>query len=432
MTGVAASHPGEFTAGTDRRPAERARAFHVVTAVWGASYLELFLDVCLPNQLSAGNLDALPPGSRYRIFTRAEDVLGLEGNAVLRRVAEGIPVDIVPVAQLSVAETLPADDRRSKSRRYDHLTACHQRAIADANAAGVALVFLSADVFLSTGTLAALVRRHASGARAVVVTGLRMAKESFVAALDELGGARSLAPRALVRLALQHLHPYTLDHFVDASPFSKFPTAINWRVGQDGILVRAFHLHPLLVDPEHREILPRETIDGHYLALCCPRVEDVHIVKDSDEMVAFEMSPVDRQVVGASASGWPVWRAATVASRSDSLHLRYLTEPIRLHAGPLDASWCEAERASAAFVARVLLINRFALLLSVYRRVDQVMRRSEKYWKPWRRRYAHARRYATKSLPRAVTLTVHDWSRRIQKAQKRRARAGRRRSSVAD
>jgi hypothetical protein len=43
--------------------------FHAVTHVWGREYLDLFLGVCVPNQLSPGNIPALPSGSRYRILT---------------------------------------------------------------------------------------------------------------------------------------------------------------------------------------------------------------------------------------------------------------------------------------------------------------------------------------------------------------------------
>ena len=45
-----------------------ARTYHVVTAVWGAEFIELFLDVCVPNQLSQGNLPALPQG-RVTVFS---------------------------------------------------------------------------------------------------------------------------------------------------------------------------------------------------------------------------------------------------------------------------------------------------------------------------------------------------------------------------
>ena len=63
----------------------RAQTFHVVTVVWGQPYVELFLDVALPNQMTPGNLGALRPGSRYRVFTAPEDVETLAASPLLGR-----------------------------------------------------------------------------------------------------------------------------------------------------------------------------------------------------------------------------------------------------------------------------------------------------------------------------------------------------------
>lgn len=38
---------------------QRARSFDVITVVWGLEFRQLFLDVCVPNQLAPGNLGAL-------------------------------------------------------------------------------------------------------------------------------------------------------------------------------------------------------------------------------------------------------------------------------------------------------------------------------------------------------------------------------------
>ena len=67
---------------------ELAKRFDVVTVVWGEQFRTLFLDVCVPNQLTAGNLGALPAGSRYRVFTSPEDVPLLEASPVLRQVRD--------------------------------------------------------------------------------------------------------------------------------------------------------------------------------------------------------------------------------------------------------------------------------------------------------------------------------------------------------
>jgi hypothetical protein len=55
--------------------------FYVITAVWGQAFADLLTTFSIPNQLSAGNLEAFPEGSRYRIFTDANtrlDVSALE------------------------------------------------------------------------------------------------------------------------------------------------------------------------------------------------------------------------------------------------------------------------------------------------------------------------------------------------------------------
>ena len=158
---------------------------------------------------------------------------------------EVIPVDVVAV------ETL--DRLMGTARGHDLMIACHRQAVIDALDAAAAIVVLSADFVFSENALAAVVRRHREGYRAVVNTGLRLAKEPFLQWLDEsrvpLAG---LSSRELVRMALPHLHSYTQSMFVDACAFSTFPVAVYWRVGDDGLLARCLHLHPLMVDPMSR------------------------------------------------------------------------------------------------------------------------------------------------------------------------------------
>ena len=85
-------------------PAAPATTYHVVTVVWGSALIELLLDVCVPNQLSPGNLPALPPGSRYRIFTGPADYAALVSSPRLEAVRRIMPVDVV---QVDLAELDP-------------------------------------------------------------------------------------------------------------------------------------------------------------------------------------------------------------------------------------------------------------------------------------------------------------------------------------
>src|SRR5262245_59512147 len=102
--------------------APRARAFDVVTDVWGRPYVDLFLDVAVPNQLTPGNLGALPAGSRYRVFTRPDDAEYLAASPVLERVNKVIPVDLVVLAELGDSSDGP----------FMQLITGHRRALQDA------------------------------------------------------------------------------------------------------------------------------------------------------------------------------------------------------------------------------------------------------------------------------------------------------------
>jgi hypothetical protein len=364
-----------------KKPARPASAtFHAVTHVWGREYLDVFLNVCLPNQLAPGNVPALPPGSRYRILTRSTHVDELSAHPMVSALRAVLPVDIVVVEAL--------DRQLGVARGQDLMIACHQQSVADALAMNAAVLFLSADFVFSSGALAAVVRRHREGFRAVVNTGVRLNKESFLEVLARSGAPLDgLSPRELVRLAQPHLHAHTRSMFADARPFSRFPVAVYWRVGDDGMLARCLHLHPLMVDPMH-DVVPRGSNDGRFVLRACPDASRVHVVADSDELQMYELTPAARTVVPAGGAGASAWRAAAVAAACDSHQLGYWERhPIRLHAGDIDGRWTPAESAAAAFVDRVVRLRPYG---DAARRwflfLEHSRQRRERYWRAVRRR----------------------------------------------
>lgn len=419
------------------------KQFDAVTVVWGREFRELFLDVCMPNQSTPGNLGALPAGSRYRIFTSADDATVIEASDVVIRLRQTMPVDLVVVPGLSDGEGSP----------FARMNACHQLALDDAAAAGRGVIVLSPDIFMSEGTLAAAVRRHASGSRAMACSGLRLDRDGFVESLRSRGGVRALAGRALVALALEHLHSFTRAHMVDAARTPSRPIGVLWNVPAQGIVARFFRLHPLLLDPVCREARLDSTIDDRYLARACPDLEQVHVVTDSDEIAVFELSHVDAASTATTPGGVSLWRAVEMIGRCDAHQAAFWTRPIRLHAGDVDAAWAPVERHSARFAGRVARLRRAGmwfyrmsrLLRPLRRRAGkgrQQLRDAIKPLSPQRMRRSisrvaspvrkltltagRSRRLAVRRARRSVTLLVHSASRPLHAARKRAARASRR------
>ena len=382
----------------------RAATYHVVTAVWGGAFIELFLDVCLPNQLSGGNLRALPAGSRYRIITGTADHAALAASPRLAEVRSVLPVDVVGI-------DLTELDTGANPNTYKMMTACHRRAVADAAAVDAALIFLAPDFVLGEGTLAGLVRLHAGGARAVLTANLRLARESFLSAWQDRAAQGPVPSRELVGLGLRHLHPATASCFIDGATSNDFPTSVYWPVRSgdriDGLYVRAFHLHPLLIDPVHRNELPGTTIDGHYLAQACPDIEQCVVVQDSDDLVAFELTPFERRVGNHDRRGGvSMLRLAAVAAKCDAYQRSHWQHPIRLRSGAFDERWSAAEAHSASFVIELERYERFGPLLSrVFRAMKMWRRRRAGYARTVRRTLRTEARDAIRVVRRSLRQT---------------------------
>ncbi|MBI2828453.1 MAG: hypothetical protein HYX77_04170, partial [Acidobacteria bacterium] len=347
-----------------------------------------------------GNLDALPEGSRYQIFTAPGDQsLLARATRLLRAV---LPVDVVAV------------DEEGHEGRYSQMTHYHRRAITDAR--GAALIFASPDSLLSTDALRYVVARHAVGMRAVVVPPVRLTKESVLPALVARGSA-AFAPRELVRFALDHLHPATLAYMADASRFNAFPTGLQWRVGEEGMISRSFHLYPLMLAPVHLA-LPARTIDSNYIEHCVPNMEDIDVVTDSDVLAMFDLTAKRRYGGRAKTRTMRIWRLASVAGRCSPHHLLFWRHAIRLHTDVLDARWSAVEKESAAIADLVLARRHLARRLHpMLRVISSMQQRVERRARDLRRR---APRLRLKRIVRVVAIA----RKRVRRKMKRPSRGG--------
>ena len=350
----------------------QSAVFHAVTHVWGRGYLDLFLNVCIPNQLAAGNIPALPPGSCYRILTRSVHVDELNAHPMVAALREHIPVDVVVVEAL--------DRGVDSSGAYDLMNACHRQAIDDALDADAAIIMLSADIVMSNDTLAAVVRRHREGYRMVAISGVRLSKEPFLQALQRSPiPLTEFSSRDLVTLALPHLHRYTQTMFAGASAVCRKPVAVYWPVGDEGLVARCLSLHPLMIDPMRRVSLTEGTNDGPYMARACPDLSRVHVVTDSDELQVFELSPEKNRAL--TGPGAMVWRVAAMAAKCDAQQLSIWQRcDIRLHTSELDNKWVAAGALAQEFADRVVERRTYArFVLRWIRRVERLRKRPGDY-----------------------------------------------------
>ena len=270
---------------------------HFIVAVWGQKYVTTLLDVTMPTELSAANIPGLRHKEKavYRFFTTRTDAERIRASSSYAELVRHISVEFVLF-----------DPPRAREK-HEFVASVQLRALREAHERGAAVVFLSPDIIVANGSFVALERVAAYSA--VMIAAPRVFMPTFVPEmrrrfLDETTDVVSIPPRDLVRLGMTHWHPVTKALFWGRPFFSNWPSILYWSLGQDGVLARYFHMHPLLVNP--RMLLAdfadrtTSTIDGDLMMSMQSHPEDIYIVTDSDEILIFEASDesIDTGLVG--------------------------------------------------------------------------------------------------------------------------------------
>ena len=323
--------------------------FHFVTVVWGEAYTNFYLRIVLPTQLSPGNLHYFQgmSASSYHIYTTSKDIEVIKNVSSYAVLSEYMPVEIHLIDGLDLTV------------KYQAMIECHKRAIQNADKAECAIIFLSPDAIYSDGTFMHLVKLAEKGIEAVMVAGIRVAKETFTPSFLERHRANddlsiSISSRQLVKIAMKHLHPFSILSFWNSKSFTQGPSHLYWKVDDEGLLARCFHLHPLMVNPSRRGVLPSGTIDDDYILLSCQSPAHIHVVSDSDEIAICEVS-ASNQFGDIPHCRSSVWRVAIwVAGHTDAIHRNFFRNKIRFHSEDISSRWEEVEHDSEDVIGRIL------------------------------------------------------------------------------
>jgi hypothetical protein len=325
--------------------------------VWGDSYVATLLDAVLPNQATPGNLGAFQgaEGCRYRIFTRPQDAQRIIAAPIFRRLEAMVAVEFV------LDDELGADAGHEAS--YQDMTRCHRRGLAEAADEQAAIVFLPADCLWSEGSFAAMARRRAEGKLVVLNPGIRLVRETayqpFLAQfLDAATGAAPAPARALAALALEHLHPLTRAAFHDMPDFISWPSNVLWRA-PDGFIVRAFHLHPFMIDTQGRDVRYEISLDQDLIGAVCPDAAAIHVAMDSDEILQVSLENLDhRRDLLPEANRLSLQSVIEWARKySEPVQRQLFVERACLvHAGDVGPDWRAAQLASARFADKVRVL----------------------------------------------------------------------------
>lgn len=326
---------------------DRDLKFHFVTVVWGEEYSDFYTDVVIPNYLSDGNIPAfVSEDAVYKIYTPLYNISRIENSASFKKLSGIIKTEIIPMPE----------NIDVQGNWHEAMSHCHRLAISDALKCNAGVVSISPDSIISQDSLANLLRLAKSGKKAVMIAGVRLVKEDVSSELVKnfcRDGVITIKSHQLVGLMMKYLHPISQRLFWDSEEFSLHPSHLYFKVGDEGLVARCFHLHPLFFKPD-RQVEFALTIDGDMISNAGFRPDEVYIVTDSYEILACEMSSYDkrfeRPIANKASSLNVAWWAKSWA---DYHHREYLNYKMRFESRPYSNSWYKTERYSDKVVERI-------------------------------------------------------------------------------
>ena len=245
--------------------------------VWGDSYIENFLDLCLPSMLAEGNFSNLSNNriSKFEVRTTPEDKNRLLQNRTFQYLQQIITVEFVDLDPsisgdkyflLSQSQYKSLQTARSKNTTWsEDEYVFHYDAI----------FFLYADFVWAKGSFQSALKRLAEGYEGVLTPVPPLVLESFQDLIvaekrqrnicssergkegkgspsakfglisdREFGYIIDVSPRELIHLGKPILHPMLRDNIIDYERHSGSPAYVLWLGPNDDLLNTVFSCSP--------------------------------------------------------------------------------------------------------------------------------------------------------------------------------------------
>ena len=318
-------------------------SFYYSMAVWGSNYIDLMNNFTLPSLFSKGNLPSLKnlKNSKFIIVTKKEDVKRITSSEAYKKLIQYIKVEIYTPKVLDL-NSIPYYWKASISQKlvsqlaYDNDAHC---------------IYLAPDFVFGKNALSNLYNKALEGKDFYLCSGLRIITENFSKHYSKKVKdlVLSIEPRELAKFALNNLHAEEWARFYSGANlvlnkknviFDLRTPVYYWGIDEQTILMRAFHLHPLMVKinkPKSLALLNKNTVDATFVSANSIDFNDVYISQDSDEMSLYSLTSKDDRNFFANIFNlkrdFSAIRNIAYGETTDYYHRHYINYPILIHGG---------------------------------------------------------------------------------------------------
>lgn len=318
-------------------------ALTFVQIIWGPQYIQNYLNYTLPSELAEDNLPYFAnKNATYLILTRDEDAVSIKKHPLYKKLCEIIKVDFFLI------DTILSQMSNPSISKYSIFSAFHQIAILLLINSKSSAVFIPADGIWGRGSLKRISEIHESGYLSIFLLGSRVTRDSFCQSIERFraaDGILTLSNRTLADITIKNLHPQMNSFFWNASAPSLYPSTFIWQMSDNTLLLRCFHLHPILVDNELlikcRDSSVHRTIDCEIAKHIIPENKNIYIVEDSDEVMVATHSPCFENDLLLDPDAYPYTNTEELRRKLGNndfkyCHRNFATKRIFIHSEELD------------------------------------------------------------------------------------------------
>ncbi len=333
--------------------------------VWGRTFTDILVTDALPSMLAPGNL----PSFAYRrmtevlIITTGEDEAHIKASAAYERLLRYVPVTFLNFAPAPVQQVVG-------DMKYVLMTAMHEFMIKYARLKRAAVMMLTPDILMADGAMQRIAQSIDQGKRVMMAHAPMLDRDGFMPEIarwleaegrgdDHRHGIIAVPARAMMGMAMRHLHPMTFSYFRESDQFNLFPSFMYWPLGERGLLCRCPHLGPVYFEPENWDAAMFDdsfrTIDQKFIMDACPDLASYDFCSDSDEFLYVEIGPSSKQYpIPDRHFASPADFAVFARRELNAFNLRFFREKVWLHDGIDRADYAGIERESDRFVDQVM------------------------------------------------------------------------------
>ena len=338
--------------------------YDVFVTVWGQDFVNKFAELSLASQLAPGNLPALAAEAEvhYHIYTDRDSRKFFEPH--LTALSEYVEphfyfYDEIPYGGGTLDQAIENSDPSTNKHNVQRITVQHMLARLEDTAA----VLLDSDFIIADGSLARMHALRKQGKRAVMTLFMRLNEVTARPILrDDL--AAHLAPRDLVRLSLDHMHPIFAAYFIGEDRPTGYPSQLNWRVSSSanepesskaaGVVSQCLFPHPLMIIPDRSASESGSkyfsTMDYDYALRAVSDDSAIHLSCSSDEILICKISP--ETYLADSEKGTPLTierMAHFIINNTNIRHRMFLDQSIRFVADE-DGNWDAVNTEAGRFI----------------------------------------------------------------------------------